>query len=153
MRIIETDDYEIVAALNEPVHALHAKLYPEYFQPFDYDAMKRFFKSAVSQPNHVFLLLEDDGQPLGYAWIEYKTVPENAFRKSSRSLFVHQIGISDSYQNKGYGSKLMERIYDMAKSSGIARVELDYWTDNESAVQFYRKHGFIKYHEYVYKDV
>jgi diamine N-acetyltransferase len=92
-------------------------------------------------------------QYLGYAWIEIRNYPENAFKKAYPSVYVHQISISESHRKKGYGSKLMEEIYHIAKTNHIDMIELDYWCDNHSAKEFYKKQGFTKYREFVYKEV
>ncbi|WP_338778840.1 GNAT family N-acetyltransferase [Metabacillus sp. FJAT-52054] len=90
---------------------------------------------------------------MGYAWIEIRNYPENAFKKAYRSVYVHQISIADHMRNQGYGSRLMEEVAEVAKSKGITKVELDYWFDNEAAKNFYRKNNFVKYREFVYMDL
>ncbi|WP_027409743.1 GNAT family N-acetyltransferase [Anoxybacteroides tepidamans] len=152
MKISRTNDYKLIAALNKHVHDLHVNLYPNYFKEYDYESMKNFFKAVIDQPNFVFLLLEDD-EPVGYAWLEMRDYDDNPFWKPRKSIYVHQISIVTSHQGKGYGSRLMEAIYEMAKANGIDKIELDYWVDNEVAKAFYKKHGFVKYREFVFKDL
>jgi diamine N-acetyltransferase len=153
MKITQTTDYEIIAKLNKSVHDLHSKLYPKYFKQYDYEAIKKFFKSIIHNDSFIFLLVEDNGEALGYAWIEIRKYPENAFKKSYKSVYVHQISIAETQRKKGYGSKLMEEIYEIAKNKGIDLVELDYWFENNIAKDFYQKHGFKKYREFVYKEL
>ncbi|GLH62398.1 GNAT family N-acetyltransferase [Parageobacillus sp. G301] len=153
MRISRTNNYELIAKLNKHVHDLHSNLYPEYFKEYNYEDIKDFFKGIVDKQNFIFLLLEEDDQPLGYAWIEIRNYPENAFKKSYKSVYVHQISIVENHRRKGCGSKLMDAIYDIAKTNGINKIELDYWFSNEIAKNFYKKNGFVKYREFVYKDI
>ncbi|MFD2445493.1 hypothetical protein ACFSO7_16145 [Bacillus sp. CGMCC 1.16607] len=40
MKISRTNDFELVAKLNKFVHDLHANLYPEYFQEYNFDFVK-----------------------------------------------------------------------------------------------------------------
>jgi ribosomal protein S18 acetylase RimI-like enzyme len=54
---------------------------------------------------------------------------------------------------KSYGSRIMEAIYDIAKTNNISKIELDYWVDNNAAKNFYIKSGFVKYREFVYKEI
>jgi ribosomal protein S18 acetylase RimI-like enzyme len=153
MQIIQTKDYEIVAMLNQHVHKVHSALYPEHFKEYDFVAIRDFFKNIIDNPKFIFLLIEENGENLGYAWIEIKEYAENAFRKKYDSVYVHQISISESHRSMGYGSKLMEKIYEVAREKAIHKFELDYWTDNERVSDFYRKQGFVKYREFVYKDL
>jgi diamine N-acetyltransferase len=59
----------------------------------------------------------------------------------------------EQYRKKGYGSRIMEAIYDIAKTNNISKIELDYWGDNNAAKNFYIKSGFVKYREFVYKEI
>jgi diamine N-acetyltransferase len=47
----------------------------------------------------------------------------------------------------------MNHIYKIAKEKEIDIIELDYWFQNEIAKDFYKKHGFTKYREFVYKEL
>ncbi|WP_186579266.1 GNAT family N-acetyltransferase [Aquibacillus kalidii] len=153
MRIISTKDYHKIALLNKEVHDLHAQLYPNFFKKYKYNEIVGFFQRAVHNPNSIFLLLEDSNQALGYVWAEIFDYPDSEFGHSYRSLYIHQISIVKKAQSKGYGSKLMENIYMFARNNGIFKIELDYWADNEIAKSFYKKQGFKKVREFVYKDL
>ncbi|WP_243385334.1 GNAT family N-acetyltransferase [Bacillus kexueae] len=153
MKISRTTDFELVAKLNKYVHDLHVNLYPEYFKEYNFEGIKSFFQNNINKEEFMFLLLEDNGLPLGYAWIEFRDYPENAFKKAYKAIYVHQISISENERNKGYGSKLMEEIVEIAKDNGIQKIELDYWFHNEIAKNFYKKNEFVKYREFVYKDI
>jgi len=47
----------------------------------------------------------------------------------------------------------MNYIYELAKEKKIDIIELEYWFQNERAKDFYKKHGFKKYREFVYKEL
>ncbi|MFB1049436.1 GNAT family N-acetyltransferase [Paraliobacillus sp. JSM ZJ581] len=153
MKVSRTNDFELVAKLNKYVHDVHENLYPEYIKKYNYDGIKTFFQKIINKEEFIFLLLEDDNLPLGYAWIEFKNYPDNTFKKAYKSVYVHQISISESEKNKGYGTVLINEITEIAKENGINKIELDYWFNNEIAKNFYKRNGFIKYREFVYKDV
>jgi hypothetical protein len=53
LKISRTKDYELIARLNKYVHDVHAKLYPEYFKEYEYDATKDFFKGIINTPNFI----------------------------------------------------------------------------------------------------
>ncbi|WP_163971464.1 GNAT family N-acetyltransferase [Oceanobacillus halotolerans] len=153
MEIKKTKDYEKIALLNKHVHDLHVSLYPNYFKEYEEGSMKDFFKTVVTFPNHYFLLLEDQGETKGYAWVERINQPEDMFRKAYQCLYVHQISINPTNQNQGYGRRLMKAIYNLARRQGIKRVELEYWIGNDVARAFYKKEDFKSYREVVYKEV
>ena len=153
MKISQTNDYELIAKLNKFVHDLHVNLFPEYFKDYNFGDIKTFFQGIIDRKEFMFLVLEDEGQPIGYAWIELRNYPDNAFKKAYKSVYVHQISIAENQRKQGYGSKLMDKISDIAKENGISKIELDYWFNNEIAKNFYQKNDFVKYREFVYKDI
>lgn len=153
MKINQTTDYELVAKLNKNVQNRHVQLYPEYFKEYDEDGVKGFFKENISNPKFRFLLLEDEGQPLGYVWLEIRNYPESVFKKAYQSVYIHQISVVDSKSKKGLGTKLMDEIENIATDNEISKIELDYWSNNFVAENFYKKNGFDVYREHVYKNL
>jgi len=153
MKITRTTDFGLIARLNKAIHELHVSLYPQYFTEYNFEAIRDLLKQLVTNENFIFLLVEDSDEPIGYAWIELRNDPQNAFKKQHKSVVVHQISIVEAQKRQGYGAHLMNHIYDIAKSEGIDLVELDYWADNEHAKNFYKKQGFSVYRKFVYKKL
>lgn len=117
------------------------------------EEIRDLFKQLVTNEKFVFLLLKDNDNGLGYAWIEFRIYLQNAFMKQRKSVFVHQISIVEDQTRQGYGTRLMNYICDLAKDKGIDVVELDYWTDNSNAKNFYKKQGFVGYRKFVYRKL
>jgi diamine N-acetyltransferase len=84
---------------------------------------------------------------------EIRHNPENAFKKAYKFMYVHQISISESSRNTGFGTMLMEKIYGIARLNEVKQIELDYWCFNHIAKSFYQKQGFTIYRELVYKNL
>lgn len=54
------------------------------------------------------------------------------------------MGVREKFQGKGVGSKLLSSVIDLAENwLNIQRIELTVYTDNDSAIVLYKKHGFI----------
>lgn len=153
MKIKEVRDADTITKLVEPVQSLHAKLYPEDFKTYDFDSIKEFFVSIIDNPQFIFLVIEEEDQDVGYAWIEIKKYKGNAFKYPYTSIYVHQISINESQRGKGYGTKLMQKIEVIAKTYYAKKIELDYWFNNTNAKAFYKNKGFVVTREYVYKEV
>lgn len=145
MKISRTFDAGKIAKLNQSVHQLHVELYPQHFQTYDFHQVHEFFKKVMKDDRFIFLLGEDEGQHVGFAWLEIKQYSETVFKKAYESIYVHQINIAESYKNKGFGSSLMKEIYSIARTNDINTIELDYWNDNTIAESFYEKEGFVTY--------
>ncbi|WP_194542181.1 GNAT family N-acetyltransferase [Paenibacillus sp. JZ16] len=153
MEIVQSINSEEIALLNKDVHEIHVSLYPEYFKEYDFDDVNEFFKKIMSDPIYYFYIVKDEGQSLGYVWVETREYPENVFMKSYRSVYIHQLGVSKEHRNKGVGSLIMNWINNFAKENEVNTIQLDYWADNEGANHFYTKNGFKSYRNYLYKGV
>ncbi|MCT2535750.1 GNAT family N-acetyltransferase [Aquibacillus koreensis] len=151
MEIIQSKDYEQIARLNKSVHDLHHSWYPDVFKPYDYENIKYFFQQIMKEPTCKFLLVQDDSHAVGYAWAEIIEYKHNPFRKDVKLLY--QIAIDERYRSKGYGEKLMDALYSVARKNEIKRIELDYWVQNVMADTFYKKEGFKKTRAFVYKEL
>lgn len=70
----------------------------------------------------------------------------HTFPHTPRRRHVGQIGmaIRDDWQGKGAGSALMAAAMDLADNwLNLSRIELEVYTDNESAIHLYKKFNFI----------
>lgn len=153
LKISRTFDADTIAKLNQSVHQLHVELSPERFQTYDFQKIHEFFKKVMENDRFIFLLAEDEGQHVGFAWVEIKQYSETVFKKAYKSIYVHQISIAELHKNKGFGSILMKEIYSIARTQDINTIELDYWSDNTVAESFYEKEGFVTYRKMVYKEL
>ena len=153
MKITPSKNYELIATLNKHVHDVHVEQYPDHFKPYNYDEIMPFYKNIIDTESYIFLVIEDENEAVGYAWIELKDYLENPFKFARKFVYVHQISISTHVRSKGYGSMLMAEIEAIAKANSITAIELDYWVKNEGAKRFYEKQDYIAYREFVYKEI
>ncbi|MFD1356687.1 GNAT family N-acetyltransferase [Fictibacillus halophilus] len=153
MEIIKTQDYEAIAKLNKNVQDIHVELFPEYFTPYNYEPIRDFYKEIMKDPKQIFLLVEEDFNPIGYVWMTLRDSAETPFKKTSRSLYIHQISIEKNSSNKGAGSQVIAYIEQLGIELGATKLELDYWIDNTIARNFYKKMGFVINREVVHKEM
>lgn len=70
----------------------------------------------------------------------------HTFPNFPRRRHVGQIGMAvrDDWQGKGAGTALMQAAVELAdKWLNLTRLELEVYTDNEPAIQLYKKFGFV----------
>lgn len=79
------------------------------------------------------IVVEDGNILLGYLW--YFTINKNR-------IHINQIVINEKNRGQGLGSKLLEKLYQEAKSNRISEIELNVTKANEMAVAFYEKEKF-----------
>lgn len=81
------------------------------------------------------LVLEIENKILGY--IAYQ-IKEN----HNRVMWIDQLVVDKNNRNLGYGSKLIEKIKDMAKEEDCKRVEFCCWSFNQNALNMYKHMGY-----------
>jgi len=59
-----------------------------------------------------------------------------------RTATVHRLAILPEYQNKGYGSMLMEYLEKQLKDRGIMKLALQVHVSNKKVIDYYKKKGF-----------
>lgn len=47
----------------------------------------------------------------------------------------------------------MDEITTIARNRGLHKIELDHWSDNEVAKEFYRRMGYTPIQEYLFKNL
>lgn len=151
LTLTETRDFKTIAALNEDVQNLHARLHPEMFKPYNRAEMEKALEHFLADPNcHCYLVCQD-GAAIGYAVFFIKEAKENAFHYTIRTLCIDQISVLPGHRGTGAGQLLMQKAEQLAQAHQIHKIELDHWSANVVAAAFFRKNGYRLYKERLFK--
>jgi ribosomal protein S18 acetylase RimI-like enzyme len=58
------------------------------------------------------------------------------------TLFLSAMAVNQAYRRRGIGSRLIEWVVELARSSGFERLSLYVWADNMLGRAFYGSRGF-----------
>ena len=86
--------------------------------------------------NGTIIALEKDGQLAGYISAE-----RGGYRRIKHCAYI-VIGILEAFHGMGFGKKLMKAVDNWAEEKKIIRLELTVLTENERAVNLYKKSGY-----------
>ncbi|MCC6817977.1 MAG: GNAT family N-acetyltransferase [Bacteroidia bacterium] len=153
IKITETADPLLLTQLNKEVQNLHATMQPHIFKPFDEQAIEMAMRKIVSTPNNKCHIASIGSEICGYMISYIREYPETAFTISRKSLYIDQIAVIAGQRNKGIGKALLKYAYHMAIYANIRRIELDHWTSNSPASQFFKNNGFSLYREMLMKEM
>jgi ribosomal protein S18 acetylase RimI-like enzyme len=144
IRIATDDDYDDIYNICLDVHCnFYRTLIPrnqltEYDQRYTdtYEKRRDFKKSLISNEQEV-IVATDSGNVIGYMVLSNNRI---------KSLFI-----SPNYQGGGVGSRLIK----YAQQSANQYLELSVLSNNQPAIEFYKKHGFaiIEKSDKTYFDV
>jgi putative acetyltransferase len=102
------------------------------------DEGKKYFTELVRSNQAICLIAEVDEKPVGYIAAAPKEV---AYRNSSY-IEIENMGVSPLFRSLGTGSRLMEECLAEAKKRGFQKVYVNSYSQNESAIEFYKRNGF-----------
>ena len=72
---------------------------------------------------------------------------------AGKSCEIDHVIIDNAYRGLGIGNKMMEFVYDHAKSKGCRWVELNTYVDNFASHKFYNNQNFVAKGYHFVKDI
>ena len=107
--------------------------------------LKKSFSSEIqfnelSQPDVIFLIVESEKLPIGYAQLIINSKDEAI--KRNKPLEIRRIYASQEYLGKGVGKELMRATISEARQRDCDCIWLGVWEKNQRAIDFYKKWGF-----------
>lgn len=97
---------------------------------------------TLENPANVFLVavreVEGDESVIGYIRFLQSTS-----RRRTRHHGSFGIGVHESCRSQGVGQALLDALLEELRRIGIERVTLQVFSDNERAVRFYERNGFV----------
>lgn len=153
IKIVETKDCDLLATLNEEIQTLHHKIQPKIFKPYDKETITSFFKITLNNDNAVAFVAEENETALGYVLLFKINFPDNPFQYARSFILIDQILVLKNHQGKGIGKQLLDTTFSFAKEHNFNLVELNHWTQNDSARKFFIKNKFEYYNEKMWRAV
>ena len=102
----------------------------------------------VSDPQNIFLIIEDENLPLGYAKLSLKNTQYDS--ADCKGLEISRLYCIEEAIGKSVGKTLMLECINIAASLCLSFIWLGVWEHNARAIEFYKKFGFTKFNEHVF---
>ena len=144
VRPARVDDAAAIATLTAEVQAMHVAALPDLFKPATGDLFPpERLRALLASADDVVLVAEVDGVVVGNAYAEVQRREENPFRRAVEVLHVHQMAVGGEWRGRGIGTRLLDAMRAIARERGIATLELNVWSFNAEAREFYARAGFV----------
>lgn len=98
--------------------------------PWSYKA----FVEEADNKNAITLIALEDKEIIGFINARFLLGEMN----------INNIAVTKNSRRKGTGEALLQTLLIRARNEGVLEVMLEVRTSNESAISFYKKHGFIE---------
>jgi ribosomal protein S18 acetylase RimI-like enzyme len=154
LRPATKEDYDIIFEIFSEVQSIHYNGMPEFFKPAKKDKFfYAYFDEVIkNEDKHLIIGFEKD-KPIGYIYFLISKRPENIYRKEKRIIFINQIGVKKTYQERGFGNELINHVLNVAEKENINQIGLDVWLFNEGAIKFFRNQGFTAHNQIMWHNI
>jgi len=142
MEIVETKDNDELARLNEIVQSWHHQNYPRDFKPYNHHEISRALEGFLMQKNSFALLAKSDEITVGYLLGFIEKRAESAFQYEKEFLNIDQICVVETHRKQGVGKLLLKAAIKLAEKKGVSEVQLNHWSGNKTASDFFMSQGF-----------
>lgn len=131
-------DVPSLRRLRAQVHALHARLLPDFFR-LEADGQAMVLER---DPHAELFVAEVAAQIWGYIVVRVVDTPLDPAMTPRRRAHVEIIVVDESHRRQGIGGRLMKEAALWAHGRGAVEVVLTVWTDNREAEGFYQSLGY-----------
>ena len=133
-------DHGDVNRLARQIHQMHMDWRPDiYRMPEELFPEERYAELISNRQLYVAKL---PGIVVGYAQTRIRVV--DAPDHMPRRIFqIEQFCVDESFRSHGIGTQMMEELRVLAKAFGCTDLQLNVYPQNDAAVSFYQKCGFM----------
>ena len=133
-------DREDVKRLARQVHEMHIAWRPDLFQMPEELFPRDLFRELVE--SRELYVAKIDGTVVGFALLRMKS-SDGVGRVPRKVMLIDQICVDEALRGHGFGTQMMEEIRILARAFGCTDLQLGVYPQNDAAVSFYQKCGFM----------
>jgi ribosomal protein S18 acetylase RimI-like enzyme len=105
--------------------------------------------AELSDENAEFYFAELDNNVIGYLKLNFgKSQTE---LKDDKALEIERIYVLKEFYGKKVGQLLYEKAIQIARQADADYVWLGVWEENQRAINFYKKNGFVGFDKHIFK--
>ena len=126
--------------LARQVHALHVQWRPDLYTMPEELFPEEHFSALVK--NRELYAAKLNGTTVGFVLVRIR-VSEGVGKVTRKVMLIDQLCVDESLRNHGIGTQMMEEVRILAKAFGCTDLQLGVYPQNDAAVSFYQKCGFM----------
>ena len=140
IELASKQDREAVERLAKQVHTLHVQWRPDLYQMPEELYPEELYSELVK--NRELYVAKMGGTVVGYCRLRMR-VSDGIGRVPRKVMDIDQFCVDEALCNHGIGTQMMAEIHVLAKAFGCTDLQLNVYPQNDAAVSFYQKCGFM----------
>ena len=129
-----------VNRLARQVHEMHVQWRPDLYQMPEELFPEELYAEMVK--NRELYVAKLDGAVIGFALLRMR-VSEGVGKVTRKIMLIDQVCVDEALRNHGIGTQMMEEVRALARAFGCTDLQLGVYPQNDAAVSFYQKCGFM----------
>ena len=129
-----------VNRLARQVHEMHVQWRPDLYQMPEELFPEELYAELVK--NRELYVAKLDGTVIGFALLKMR-VSEGVGKVTRKIMLIDQVCVDEALRNHGIGTQMMEEVRVLARAFGCTDLQLGVYPQNDEAVSFYQKCGFM----------
>lgn len=110
---------------------------------------KEKLKNEIINENSEFYIAKVNSKIIGYLKINFNSSQTEL--KEDIGMEIERIYVLKEFHKKKIGYKLFEKALERAKSKSLHYIWLGVWEKNHTAIEFYKKIGFVEFSKHIFK--
>ena len=140
LELATTKDRNDVNRLALQVHEMHVTWRPDLFRMPEELYPEELFSELIR--NRELYVAKLNGAVAGFCWLKMRK-SEDIGRIPRKIMEIHQFCVDEDFRNHGIGTQMMEEVRVLARAFGCTDMQLGVYPQNDEAVSFYQKCGFM----------
>ena len=133
-------DRPAVNRLARQVHEMHVSWRPDLYTMPEELFPEALYAELVK--NRELYVAKLDGAVIGFALLRMR-VSEGVGKVTRKIMLIDQVCVDEALRNHGIGTQMMEEVRVLARAFGCTDLQLGVYPQNDAAVSFYQKCGFM----------
>ena len=129
-----------VNRLARQVHTMHVEWRPDLYTMPEELFPEEFYSELVK--NRELYVAKLNGVVAGFCWLKMK-LSSGIGIVPRKIMFIDQLCVDEPLRNHGIGTQMVAEIRVLARAFGCTDLELGVYPQNDAAVSFWQKCGFM----------
>ena len=140
LQLATLSDRADINQIASQVHTMHVSWRPDIYEMSDeLYSEDRFFAAIKNRQIYSAIM---DNKVIGYVFLRtHSIIQPGAVRR--KIMIIEEFCVHESYRNQGIGKQMMEDVQALAKAFLCNDLQLGVYPQNDAAIAFYQKCGFM----------
>ena len=140
LQLAQSSDRAAVNEMAAQIHAMHVAWRPDIYEMVEELYPQTRFDEAVKARQ--LYVAKVDGAVVGYVLLKIKLYDAPG-HMPRRVMVVDELCVEKTLRGHGIGTRIMEEVHALAKAFRCTDLQLGVYPQNDAAVSFYQKCGFM----------